>query len=123
MGNIHIDSLDIETYRGIKNLKLEGFTGVNILTGDNNCGKTSVLELLHTLSGPTQLQTWLAHIRRPSAGMSNITFYEGLLDLFSKNEKSEQEVKYSVTNSKSVNHGITVSYEIIPSTVSTRKAN
>ena len=34
MGNIHINSLNIETYRGIKNLKLDGFTGINILTGE-----------------------------------------------------------------------------------------
>ena len=57
MGNIHINSLNIETYRGIKNLKLDGFTGINILTGDNNCGKTSVMELLRTLNNPVSLYT------------------------------------------------------------------
>ena len=41
---IHVSELNIETYRGIKALKLENFASVNIITGDNNCGKTSVLE-------------------------------------------------------------------------------
>lgn len=33
---IHVSELNIETYRGIKALKLENFASVNIITGDNN---------------------------------------------------------------------------------------
>ena len=40
---VYISELDIETYRGIKKLKMENLAPINIITGDNNSGKTSVL--------------------------------------------------------------------------------
>lgn len=46
---VYISELDIETYRGIKNLKMENLAPINIITGDNNSGKTSVLELLQSV--------------------------------------------------------------------------
>lgn len=39
-----INSINIETFRGINNLKLDNLAEVNILTGDNNSGKTSILK-------------------------------------------------------------------------------
>ena len=36
--------LTIENYRSFENYKLDGLARVNLLVGDNNCGKTSVLE-------------------------------------------------------------------------------
>lgn len=36
---VYISELDIETYRGIKNLKMENLAPINIITGDNNSGK------------------------------------------------------------------------------------
>lgn len=41
-----IENIHIETFRGIKELKLEDLAQINILTGKNNSGKTSVLEML-----------------------------------------------------------------------------
>ena len=41
-----IENIHIETFRGIKELKLEDLAQINILTGKNNSGKTSVLEVL-----------------------------------------------------------------------------
>ncbi len=66
MSNIHINSINIDTYRGIRKLKLEGFMRVNILTGDDNCGKTSVLELLNMLINQTDVQVWQSVIWRSS---------------------------------------------------------
>ncbi len=123
MENIHINSLNIETYRGIKNLCLEGFSGINIITGDNNCGKTSVMELLHTVAEPTQIQFWLPHIRRISSPSKNITYYEGLIDLFDKEETDSPKIKYSIVDSSKKEHVITVTYKIRPEAVSTRIAN
>lgn len=123
MGNIHISSLNIETYRGIKNLKLDGFTGINIITGDNNCGKTSVLELLNTISEPIQISKWIDEIRKTEYKSRGITYYEGFLDLFSKNNDSEKVIKYEVTDSYNKLHKITVSANIETCNVSTRTAN
>lgn len=43
-------SLSIQNFRGIRTLEMNDFRRVNILTGKNNCGKTSVLEALYFLS-------------------------------------------------------------------------
>ena len=123
MGNIHINSLNIETYRGIRNLKLEGFTGINILTGDNNSGKTSILELLNTIQEPIQISRWLDEIRKTEYKTRSVTYYEGFLDLFSRTNESEKIIKFEVTDANNKSHIITVSADIETCNVSTRTAN
>lgn len=48
----HIESLQIETYRGIKDLQVDNLGSVNMFVGDNNTGKTSVLEAIELLCNP-----------------------------------------------------------------------
>ena len=45
----YLKKLYIDRYRGIKNLKVEELKSVNLVVGDNNCGKTSVLEAMQLL--------------------------------------------------------------------------
>lgn len=42
-----IKDFEIENFRGIQALKLEGFSNVNIFVGKPNTGKTSILEAIH----------------------------------------------------------------------------
>lgn len=49
----HITNLNIETYRGIKELQIEDLGSVNIFVGDNNTGKTSVLEVIQLMGNPS----------------------------------------------------------------------
>ena len=123
MGNIHIKSLDIETYRGIKNLKLEDFTGVNVVTGDNNSGKTSILELLNTISAPTQITTWLSQIRKTEYKKPSITYFEGFIDLFSKSNEFNNTISYNITDYNDKKHRIKVLSEISANSVSVRTVN
>ncbi len=123
MSNIHISALNIETYRGINNLKLEGFTGVNIFTGDNNCGKTSIMELLNTLIDPTQAQIWQSLIRRPFGLGRNISYYEGFIDLFDKSSIEEPKIKYSIIDSEHKEHDVSAFYEIKQESVATSTVN
>lgn len=51
----HISKLQINAFRGIKNLTLDNLSTVNVLAGANNCGKTSVLEAIRFLSSPTDI--------------------------------------------------------------------
>ena len=53
MKEARIDSLSIKSFRGIKNLTVENCGDVNILLGDNNCGKTSLLEAIQFFRGPS----------------------------------------------------------------------
>lgn len=39
-----INKLIIEQFRGINDLKIDKLNRINLIVGDNNCGKTSVLE-------------------------------------------------------------------------------
>jgi AAA15 family ATPase/GTPase len=43
--------LQISNFRSVKDLSLDGFSRVNLFTGKNNCGKTTILEALFVLSG------------------------------------------------------------------------
>jgi len=49
-------SLHICNFRAINDLKVDDFAQVNIFTGANNCGKTSILEALFLLSGMSNPQ-------------------------------------------------------------------
>jgi AAA15 family ATPase/GTPase len=48
--------ITIEGLRGIKHLKIEDFGRVNLFVGKNNCGKTTLLEGIFLLTGPTNAQ-------------------------------------------------------------------
>lgn len=52
--NRYISMLDIESYRGIRNLEINDMGGINILVGDNNTGKTSVLEAVQLICDPSE---------------------------------------------------------------------
>lgn len=47
-----INKLKINNFRGIKSLSADNLGQVNLLIGDNNCGKSSFLEALFILSNP-----------------------------------------------------------------------
>ena len=48
--------LTINGFRGIKHLEVGDFRQVNLFVGKNNCGKTTILESLFLLTGPTNPQ-------------------------------------------------------------------
>ncbi|MSU00133.1 AAA family ATPase [Tissierella pigra] len=50
----HITNLNIEAYRGIKSLEIEDLGNINIFVGDNNTGKTSVLEAIQLICNPSE---------------------------------------------------------------------
>ena len=56
---MHIQEFVIHDYKGLHELKLNDLNSINILTGDNNSGKTSVLELLYTLDNPQNTGSWV----------------------------------------------------------------
>ena len=94
---VYISELDIETYRGIKNLKMENLAPINIITGDNNSGKTSVLELLQSVKNPTSFRVWRNLIRNNGMNLSRgLTYYDGFYDLFDVNEDTKK-IEYAVS--------------------------
>lgn len=58
----------IDGFRGLRGLKLEGLSRVNVLVGDNSSGKTSVLEALSLMCQPYNPDEWLSMIGRRDFG-------------------------------------------------------
>lgn len=46
-----IKSVEIENYKNFKHLKMENFKLINFFTGQNDTGKTNLLEALHINTG------------------------------------------------------------------------
>lgn len=79
---IHIQQIDIEAYRGIHDLRLRSLNHINILTGDNNSGKTSVLELLSGMRDPYSILAWTGMILNRVSTTRKKLFYQELYNLF-----------------------------------------
>jgi AAA15 family ATPase/GTPase len=52
--------IDIHNFRGIESLTIKNIKQVNLITGRNNCGKTSVLEAIFLLTGMSNPQLILS---------------------------------------------------------------
>ena len=63
-----LKSLRLQNYKRFRDLHFQGFQRVNLLTGKNNCGKTSVLEAILLLLGWKQSAQDFAKVFRPGKG-------------------------------------------------------
>lgn len=52
---MHISELTVDSYRGLIDLELSNLGKVNIIVGENNAGKTSLLEAIQLFCTPTEL--------------------------------------------------------------------
>lgn len=100
-----ISSIEIKSFRGIKSLRLENLAQINILTGDNNCGKTSVLEVLESFRHPDEFGEWSSILRKERyvPFRYGISYYEGFYDLFDVNS-FEKKVEYIIQTGEKNTH-------------------
>ncbi len=81
-----LQTLRIDHFRGIKNLSVSSLSRINLIVGDNNSGKTSVLEALELLRSPARGS--IANIYRTArqresmSTLSANSIYESFLCLF-----------------------------------------
>lgn len=54
--NNHISDIYIKSFKGISNLELQDIKLINILTGGNNSGKTSVLEVIQNMKNSSDFR-------------------------------------------------------------------
>ena len=77
-----LKSLHIDCYRGISDLDLEEFNHVNILVGDNNTGKTSVMEMIYALRTPLSVNMWNEIAKKKSYNTRGVIWYNAYRNIF-----------------------------------------
>lgn len=92
---VYIENLQIEQFRGIQKLSIPHLNHINLVVGDNNCGKTSFLEALLLLRDPFDFTNTLriARMRDTLTTYGGISVYEGLLTLFPHNFSFKEEMR------------------------------
>ena len=73
-----IDEIKIENFRGFTSLVLPSLKRVNLIVGENNAGKTSLLEAISLLCDASKPHN-LPHQFRPSQGDTNLRYFRWLL--------------------------------------------
>lgn len=64
----YLNSLRIDSLRGVRNLAFSEFTAVNLITGPNACGKSTVLDAIELITNPTQAKQFLKLSNASSSG-------------------------------------------------------
>ncbi|MCL1909654.1 MAG: AAA family ATPase, partial [Kiritimatiellaeota bacterium] len=82
--SILIKQLNIHSFRGIRQLEINSMNHVNIIAGDNNCGKTSMLEAIMLIRNPSDITNVLriARIRDARGGVGASSTFESFINLF-----------------------------------------
>lgn len=85
--SIYIKSMRIDCFRGIRGLAPENLNHVNIIAGDNNSGKTGILEAMLFLRDPKSFGNVLrvAQIRNRRFNFNSASVYENFISLFPGN--------------------------------------
>ena len=88
---IHVENLEIKSYRGIRDLKIDSLGNVNILVGDNNSGKTSALEAIQILCNPNKYDLIRLARQRENyrSALKRMGILESFLHLFDVKNKDE----------------------------------
>lgn len=81
---IKLNEIEINKFRGISDLLLTNIGEVNLIVGDNNCGKTSILEAIQLLRDPTNVNNALrvARIRDSYMGFSRLPIFDNFVSMF-----------------------------------------
>lgn len=78
MAKFSFDNVTIDGFRGLRHLELNDLGLVNLLVGENNSGKTSVLEAMSILCDPYNPGEWLSMVERRDFGRLDETRMQSL---------------------------------------------
>lgn len=92
---IYLKEFRTKQFRGIKNLKINNLGNINIIVGDNNSGKTSVLEAMMLLRNAFEFSNVLNVMRLRDNGFYSpfrTSAYDNFLYMFNP-EKEEKRIE------------------------------
>lgn len=89
--------IDIESYRGIENLRIEKLKQINLIVGDNNCGKTSVLEAMELFRSSADMANIyrIARQRESLSLLSSNSIFDSFICMFPK--KNDNQLRLSIS--------------------------
>ena len=119
--SIILKNLRVDCYRGISQLELEDFNHVNILVGDNNAGKTSVMEMICALGAPWFLGVWNEIARKKSDSYRGAMFYSAYKNIFPIDK--EQRIAFEGTFTEFGNSTVCMTADGYKTTISERELN
>ena len=90
---IILKNLHVDCYRGINLLDLKDFNHVNILVGDNNTGKTSVMEMICALRMPLSVNVWNEIAKKKSTSSRGVMFYNAYRNIFPIDKEKKVQFK------------------------------
>ncbi|MFR4764662.1 MAG: AAA family ATPase [Paraclostridium sordellii] len=98
----YLSYLNIKKFRGISNLEIENLVNINIIVGDNNSGKTSLLESIAFLEKPDSIKNMLLNASRRDS--NKISKFELFLEMFPKNQNNIRDIQIeSIINNIKMN--------------------
>lgn len=81
----YIHNLSIGQYRGINSMVISDLNNINVIVGDNNSGKTTLLESIFLLRSPESFGNVLSTAKlRTSGFFASATPYENFVSIFPK---------------------------------------
>lgn len=101
----YLRNLQIDRYRGINALTINGLKNVNLVVGDNNCGKTSVLEAIQLLrtSGSLANLYRVSRLRDTLAVNNANSIFDSFICMFPKERDGTCEISVSgICNGKEI---------------------
>ena len=105
---IHIECMKIGHFRGIHDLSINNLNHINIIAGDNNSGKTSVLEAILLLRSPNNFTNILriARLRDTNVFFSGTSVYESFINLFPQDTPKMEVTINAICRGKSITYSL-----------------
>ena len=122
-----MNKIYVKEYRGLKELTIEDLKTINLVVGDNNCGKTSVLEAIQLLrtSGSLANVYKVARQRESLALQGANSIFDSFICMFPKTNDKYLEIGVSgICNGKDISFRINGTKErmlLDPKELSARK--
>ena len=83
---VYFDTINIYEFRGIKGLKLNSLNHINIIAGDNNSGKTSILEAIYLFKNPLDIYNLMktSRMREELPYFYSSTLFDSFINMLPK---------------------------------------
>ncbi|GHV31303.1 hypothetical protein FACS1894177_05570 [Bacteroidia bacterium] len=97
-----LNSLYIKNYRNLKELKIDSVDQINLITGKNNTGKSSLLEAIYIYATKAKPENLLLILESRGENYQRDNFEINSLSSFFTNHITEEPIKIGITKEKGI---------------------